>query len=72
MIIIESVTENCERRYSDAGVKIRQIETDTLWNDAVDVIPCRFTYEETDIPVDDAELEPEEALQILLGRDGNE
>lgn len=72
MIVTETISEICERRYSDAGVKIRQIETNTLWNDAVDVIPCRFTYEETDTPVDDAELEPEEALDILLGRDGNE
>lgn len=69
------ITENLgavERRYSDAGVKLRQIETNTLWNDAVNAIPCPYTYEETDIPVDDAELEPEEALDILLGRDGNE
>lgn len=72
MIIIEQISNQCERRYSDADVKLRQIETGTLWNDAVDVIPCRFTYEETDIPVDDVELEPEEALAILLGRDGDE
>ena len=72
MVIIEQISNQCERRYSDLDVKLRQIETGTLWNDAVDVIPCRFTYEETDIPVDDVELEPEEALAILLGRDGDE
>ncbi len=52
MIIIEQVSALCERRYSDNGVKIRQIETGTLWNDAVDVIPCKFTYEETDEPIE--------------------
>lgn len=52
MIITEKVSALCERRYSDNGVKIRQVETGTLWNDAVDVIPCQFTYEETDEPIE--------------------
>lgn len=51
MIIVETIG-NCERRYSDQGVKIRLIETNTLWNDAITASPCRFTFEETDIPVD--------------------
>ena len=67
MIITENLG-NCERRYSDQSVKLRQIETDTLWNDAVNAIPCQFTYEETDIPCDPVELEPQEALNVLLGR----
>ena len=65
------ITENLgtvERRYSDQNVKIRQIETGTVWNDAINTIPCPFTYEETDIPTDPEELDPEEALNILLGR----
>lgn len=57
----------CIRHYSDAGFKIRQIETGDLYNDAVDVLPCQYTYEETDEPVDDVELSAEEALEILLG-----
>lgn len=67
MIIIETIDEICERRYSDNGVKLRQVETDTLWNDAVDVIPCQFTYEETNEPIDDNELDAEEALRIITG-----
>ena len=66
------ITENLgtvERRYSDQKVKIRQIETGTVWNDAVNVIPCPFTYEETDIPCDPVDIDPEEAMNILLGRD---
>ena len=52
MIIIKYIeSENRERRYSDAGMKLRQVETGILYDDAVDVIPCRYTYEETDEPI---------------------
>lgn len=52
MIITELVDDDTrERRYSDQGVKLRQIETGYLYDDAVDVIPCRYTYEETDEPI---------------------
>lgn len=40
------------RTYSDLGMKIRQIETGDIYDDAVDVAPCRFTYEETDEPIE--------------------
>lgn len=40
------------RRYSDQNVKLRQIETGNLYDDAVDIVPCPYTYEETDIPVE--------------------
>lgn len=66
MIIIENLG-SVERRYSDQGVKLRQVETNTLWNDAINVPPCPYTYEETDIPCDPEELTAEEALEILLG-----
>lgn len=59
MIIVELVdNETRERRYSDQNVMIRQIETGALYEDAVDVIPCKYTYEETDVPID-PEPEPE-------------
>lgn len=37
---------------SDSGKIIRQVETGLEYSSAVDVIPCRYTYEETekDIP----------------------
>lgn len=56
--------------YSDQNMKIRQIETGKLYEDAIDVIPCRYTYEETDIPipVEDEEIDDNEALNIILGR----
>jgi len=55
------------RHYSDEGMKIRQIETNRLYEDAVDVVPCAFTYEETDIPIGDENIDDSEALNIILG-----
>jgi len=66
MIIEEYVGERI-RHYSDTGMKIRQIETDIIYDDAVDVVPCRYTYEETDIPLDDYDIDDSEALQIITG-----
>lgn len=45
------------RTYSDSGLKIRQIETGDVYDDAVDVAPCRYTYEETDEPIEAEEAE---------------
>ena len=59
------------RTYSDAGMMIRQVETGNLYSDAVDVVPCRYTYTETDTPVPDTELSAEEALKIIVGSDNN-
>lgn len=57
MIIEEFVDDNTRvRHYSDENYMIKQIETGNLYEDAVDVIPCKYTYEETDIPI---EPEPE-------------
>ena len=33
---------------SDAGKYIRQVETGREYSSAVDVIPCKYTYEETE------------------------
>ncbi len=33
---------------SDCGKMIRQVETGREYSSAVDVIPCKYTYEETD------------------------
>ena len=68
MIIVEYIeTENREHRYSDLNMKIRQIETGNLYEDAVDVIPCPYTYEETDIPIEGNELSAQDALDIIFG-----
>lgn len=52
MLRIELVENDTRvRQWSDLGMMIRQIETGILYEDAVDIIPCRYTYEETDIPI---------------------
>ena len=51
MIKYESVMfGGCEylKTYSDSGHKIRQVETDIIYDEAIDTIPCRYSYEETD------------------------
>jgi hypothetical protein len=48
MIIEEILSEKLVKHYSDGGFFIRQKETGIEYAEAVDVIPCRYTYEETD------------------------
>ena len=55
MLIEELISPKRVHHYSDAGMMIRQIETDRLYADAVDRVPCRWTYEETDIPIPEPE-----------------
>ena len=64
MIIVEML-ENRERRYSDQGVYIKQLETGALYEDAIDVIPCKYTYEETDISIEDEEANIEDYEEAL-------
>lgn len=64
MIIIEQIENGeRERRYSDKNMKLRQIETGNVYEDAVDVIPCRYTYEETDIPIEEINEKEHEVNQ---------
>ncbi|MBQ3114562.1 MAG: hypothetical protein IJC06_00345 [Clostridia bacterium] len=49
MIVEEFLNDNkLVRHYSDTGMMLLQKETGILYIDAVDVVPCRYTYEETD------------------------
>lgn len=34
------------RHYSDEGKALVQLETGVVYDEAVDVIPCRYTYQE--------------------------
>ena len=59
MIIVEYIeAENRERRYSDQNLKLLQVETGILYDDAVDVIPCKYTYEESDEPIEHIDPDP--------------
>lgn len=51
MIVTEYLNENQIRHYSDERLYLRQIETGEIYCDAVDVIPCMYTYEETDMVI---------------------
>ena len=44
------------RHFSDEGMMLRQVETDIVYVEAIDLVPCRYTYEETDVP-NEAEAE---------------
>lgn len=60
MLKEEIISETLIKHYSDEGFLIRQIETGALYGEAVDLRPCRYTYEETDIPENQEEEEEEE------------
>lgn len=36
------------KHYSDAGFMLLQVETGAKYSDPVDIVPCRYTYIETD------------------------
>ena len=63
MIIVERM-DNLERRYSDMGVMLLQVETGARYDEAIDVVPCRYTYEEADEPTVEDKAE---AYDILMG-----
>lgn len=48
MIIAEKISEKLIKHYSDKGVFIIQEETGNEYAEAVDLIPCRYTYKETE------------------------
>ena len=56
-MIVEELVEAGERirHYSDKNLMICQVETGEFYCDAVDVLPCRYTYEETDQPISESD-----------------
>ena len=51
MIITDNLGGDLVRNRSNAGLKILQNETGIVYDEAVDVVPCQYTYSETDIPI---------------------
>ena len=51
-MIIQKEVNFCSRTlldtYSDSNKYILQVETNTTYDEAYDVIPCRYTYVETE------------------------
>lgn len=52
MIQTEPINDKLVKTYSDEGFRIKQIETEIVYDEAIDVIPLRYTYEETDEKVE--------------------
>lgn len=71
MLRSETLIDGRIRHYSDIDMMIRQIETGLLYEDAVDVLPLHYSYEETSEPIpsgeDEATPEDYEAALERLG-----
>ena len=66
MVIEEILNERLVHHYSDKGLKILQVETGMVYDDAIDTLPCQYTYEETNEPTEQDELvDAINALRIL-------
>lgn len=48
------------RHYSDKGFLLLQVETGAKYSDPVDVVPCPYTYEETNEKAEVEEVTDEE------------
>lgn len=61
------------RHYSDAGFMLLQVETGAKYSDPIDLVPCAYTYEETDELIETEESgmseieEKAAAYDILMG-----
>jgi hypothetical protein len=44
------------KHYSDKGVLLLQVETGAKYSDPVDLVPCAYTYTETDEPIEDIDI----------------
>lgn len=67
MIQSETINNDLIRHYSDARLRIEQVETGKVYDDAVDAIPCAYTYRETNEPIggEDEDAAEEDYLSAL-------
>lgn len=63
MVIKEVLNEHLVKHYSDRGVKLLQVETGVVYDEAIDVVPCKYTYKETDKPIETEEYEEGQASE---------
>lgn len=67
MILTEYLNEGTlVRHYSDKDVMLLQVETGAKYADPIDLVPCIYTYEETDEIIDGKEEITEEELMDLI------
>ena len=48
------------KHYSDEGYMLLQVETGLTYSDPIDVVPCRYTYIETDEFINSVEEDEQE------------
>lgn len=54
------------KHYSDKGVMLLQIETGAKYAEPIDLVPCAYTYEETDELIEgDEEINDDEFLDMI-------
>lgn len=56
-----------ERTYSDADVMIRNVETGAEYAEVINPENSGRVYEETNIPIENEEIDDTEALRIIIG-----
>ena len=56
---------NLYRTYSDEGYRIKQIETGNIYDEAIDVEDTPYTYEETDMSIEEEKATEEDYLKAL-------
>lgn len=57
MIVQEQIGNDLVKTYSDKAVMIRKIGTDEIYSEAIDPQKFNRKYEETDIPIEDHEVD---------------
>ena len=58
--------ETLIKHYSDKGVLLLQVETGLKYADPVDLVPCRYTYTETDELIEfDEEITGDDFLAMV-------
>lgn len=59
-MLIQEQINNLLYTHSDEGLYILQNETQQQYEEAWDVLPCKYTYTETDIEIPAEEVDSEE------------
>lgn len=66
MIVAEYLNnETLIKHYSDQGMMLLQLETGHKYSEAIDIVPCVFTYTETEEPIYVEEKTLEETDTLL-------
>ena len=69
-MIVEKIIGNRIWHYSTRNMMIRQLPTGIVYEEAIDVLPCSYTYEETSDKIPDkdiTDIDKAEAYDILMG-----